>query len=63
MDNEPIQFSQPTSARPPSKRDVLWDELAQLHAQLGMNCRQPRTPSARVSSIQPASIGATIHLV
>ena len=27
---------QPTSPRPPSRRVVLWDELEQVHAQLGM---------------------------
>lgn len=36
MDNEPIQFGQPTGPRLPSRRDVLWDELTHLHRQLGM---------------------------
>jgi hypothetical protein len=36
MDNDAISFSQPTGHRPPSRREVLWNELEQLHAQLGI---------------------------
>jgi hypothetical protein len=34
--NDPIQFSQPTGPRPPDRREVLWNELERLHAQLGI---------------------------
>lgn len=37
MDNDAITFTQPTGQRSPSKRDLLWDELERLHAQLGLN--------------------------
>ncbi len=37
MDKDAITFNQPTSHRPPSRRDVLWDELAQVHAQFGLD--------------------------
>jgi hypothetical protein len=33
--DDAIQY-QPATPRPPSRRVVLWDELEQLHAQLGM---------------------------
>ncbi len=36
MNNDAISFSQPTGPRPPDRRAVLWDELARLHAQLGI---------------------------
>ena len=36
MDSDPIQFTQPTGARPPDRRELLWNELEQLHAQLGI---------------------------
>jgi hypothetical protein len=36
MDNEAITFNQPTGPRSPSRREVLWNELARLHAQLGI---------------------------
>ncbi len=36
MNNDATSLNQPTGPRPLSKRDVLWDELAQLHAQLGI---------------------------
>ncbi len=36
MDNEAIQFSQPTGTRPPDRREVLWNELERLHVQLGI---------------------------
>ena len=36
MDNDAISFQQPTGPRPPDRRALLWDELAQLHAQLGI---------------------------
>ncbi len=36
MDTHAISFNQPTGPRPLSRRDVLWDELERLHAQLGI---------------------------
>lgn len=35
--NDPIKFSQPTGPRPPDRREVLWNELERLHAQLGID--------------------------
>ena len=37
MDTDALQFHQPTGPRPPSKRGLLWNELAQLHTQLGID--------------------------
>ncbi len=36
MDTDAVQFQQPTGPRPPSRRDVLWNELERLHVQLGI---------------------------
>jgi len=37
MDTDAVAFQQPTGPRPPSKRDLLWDELERLHGQLGID--------------------------
>ena len=36
MDNDATTFNQPTGSRPPHRRAVLWTELAQSQAQLGL---------------------------
>ncbi len=36
VDNAAVSFQQPTGPRPPERRAVLWNELEQLHAQLGI---------------------------
>ncbi len=37
MDNEAIHFQQPTGPRPPSLREILWDELELLHTQRALS--------------------------
>jgi len=37
VDNDAITFNQPTGPRPPDRREVLWNELERLHAQLGID--------------------------
>ena len=37
MDTDAIHFQQPTGSRPLSRREVLWNELDRLHAQLGID--------------------------
>lgn len=37
MDTDAITFNQATGHRPPDRREVLWDELERLHAQLGID--------------------------
>jgi len=37
MDNDAITFNQPTGSRPPDRRELLWNELEQLHKQLGID--------------------------
>jgi hypothetical protein len=36
VDNDPISFQQPTSPRPPDRRELLWNQLERLHVQLGI---------------------------
>ncbi len=48
MDNDVISFTQPTGPRPPDRRAVLWDELEQLHAQLGI---EPPTATYRLEAL------------
>jgi hypothetical protein len=68
MDTDAISFNQPTGPRPPSRRDVLWDELAQLHQQFGIEpptvtytreALQAEVTLARRAVHQPASKGRT----
>jgi hypothetical protein len=49
MDTDAIQFQQPTSHRPPSKREVLWDGLKLLHKQLGI---EPPTATYIIENLE-----------
>jgi len=47
--NDPIQFSQPTGPRPPDRRELLWNELERLHAQLGI---EPPTATYSIEDLE-----------
>ena len=49
MDNDAITFTQPTGPRPPDRREVLWNELERLHAQLGI---EPPTATFTVEELE-----------
>lgn len=49
MDTDAISFQQPTGPRPPDRRELLWNELAQLHAQLGI---EPPTATYGVEELE-----------
>jgi len=49
MDNDAIQFQQSTGPRPPSKREVLWNELEWLHQQLGI---EPPTTTYTLEALE-----------
>ncbi len=49
MDTDAIAFQQPTGPRPPSKREVLWNELERLHAQLGI---EPPTATYTLEALE-----------
>ncbi len=36
MDTDAVQFQQPTGPRPLDRREMLWNELERVHAQLGI---------------------------
>ncbi len=49
MDTDAIAFQQPTGPRPPSKREGVWNELAQVHAQLGI---EPPTATYTLEALE-----------
>jgi hypothetical protein len=49
MDTDAISFNQPTGPRPSSKRDLPWEELERLHAQLGI---EPPTATYTLEALE-----------
>ena len=49
MDNNAVTGQQPTGPRPLSRRDVVGDELAQLHAPLGI---EPPTATLTIDQLE-----------
>lgn len=49
MDTDAISFTQPTGPQPPDRRELLWNELARLHQQLGI---EPPTATYGVEELE-----------